>query len=311
MSARCLNRGSRWGSGAVFVALSLAGGVTFGAEKAVPPRERVAIDAAAFPLKLSSRQTWLSQGQPEWHLLLENPTDQPITFELEHLPKGRVAFNECVRAHNVATENVSIDRQLVAGDELTTLWGGEIPAHGWSHRAVVLGGGRRAAGCSVVFEVTAIGAGETRVSRKLVVTVGASPSRNEQPSVGYANRNLGKPPTVEHNVELVGWSKRTQPNIQTLVRNEGQETLDVQAVLGGFECQPGVQASLPAARDVRYPDRLYTGPVRLRAGEWMAFKRRFSKSPADGSKTCWAKMIVEASNLDHSASSENVAEVRF
>lgn len=35
-------------------------------------REASKSEAATFPLRLTSRQTWLSQAQPEWHLLLEN-----------------------------------------------------------------------------------------------------------------------------------------------------------------------------------------------------------------------------------------------
>ena len=291
------------------VIVLLASNVVEGSEAPIAGRTATDGNATEFPLKLSSRQTWLSQRQPEWHLLLENPSDQSITFEINRVPDWNRSFNECVRAHG-AHEDV-VDRQAVRGDEQTSRWGGEVPARGWSHRAVVLGGWQFATGCSLMFEVTAIGAGEVRVSKKLVVTFGTPPSRNDQPSVGYANRNLRKPPKVEHIVELRGWSKRTLPDIYTLIRNEGREILDVQVVLGGFECREGVRAWLPAARDVRYPDRLYSGPVRVRPGEWMAFRRVFSKSPADGSKTCWAKMIVEASNLDHSASSENVAEVRF
>lgn len=240
-----------------------------------------ASSASETEIDVQSSSSWMTPGQPEVHLLLQNPTDRPVEFSLR-LGRGRQGKRtQCSK--DLADLDPGFvhrfDGRLGISRAATS---GTIPAKGWTHRAFVVGAGGMVAPCEVPYVL-----GLDNPSRTIEGTVAVPPAQLHWEGVPVHEGDLEWESLVESN--------ERQPQsviVRLLLRNRSARPILASVSERSLNCPEGVTARWALQDSVLQGENI--GPGVIGAGSWIVFVDQIDFDNVANAKQCSARIEVSA-----------------
>ncbi len=249
-------------------------------------------------LEIDSRSSWATPAQPEVHLLLRNPTEDPVLFTLwlGATPGGPEL--QCARQVEGADPDF-LSRFHYWNGVSYGQTRGVVPPKGWTHRSLLVGESGGIVPCEVPYRL------EIEKGKDEIAEVNEGTIRVEKP--GPPQRGSVSKDSVEW-LALVERDRLYEPRLITrlLVTNQEEHPIVIMVDHRHLECSEGEPATWALHHATVQGEDV--GPFELSTGGWAVFVAAVNVPKSTPPESCRASMTIVA---DTSSGRQPIRRVEF